>query len=90
MEIQWRSPGIITSLSSGYSATGFRPAWRHESALRGSSLNERLIRFAFWLGRDPVGDEPHRLSRRARDLVLQVFVGDSYRNSLVLIIDHLS
>ena len=79
--------------AAGYSATGFRPTWRHESALREEVvLTSVLIRFAFWLGRDPVGDEPHRLSRRARDLcsaavfVMVILAGILW---LSVIIDHL-
>ena len=84
--------------AAGYSAKGFRAAWKYESAFRQEVvLTGALIPFAFWLGRDPVeiamlvaslllvvivellnsgieavvdriGDEPHKLSGRAKDM----------------------
>ena len=41
--------------AAGYSAKGFRAAWKYESAFRQEVvLTGALIPFAFWLGRDPV------------------------------------
>ena len=84
--------------AAGYSAKGFRAAWKYESAFRQEVvLAVTLTPFAVWLGRDPfeiavliaslflvvivellnsaveavvdrVGDEPHQLSGRAKDL----------------------
>ena len=84
--------------AAGYSAKGFRAAWKYESAFRQEVvLTATLIPFAFLLGRNPVevglliaslllvvivellnsgieavvdriGDEPHQLSGRAKDL----------------------
>jgi len=84
--------------AAGYSAKGFRAAWKYESAFRQEVvLAVTLMPFAVWLGRDPfeiavliaslllvvivellnsaveavvdrVGDEPHQLSGRAKDL----------------------
>jgi diacylglycerol kinase (ATP) len=84
--------------AAGYSAKGFRAAWKYESAFRQEVvLTVTLMPFAIWLGRDPfeiavliaslllvvivellnsaveavvdrVGDEPHQLSGRAKDL----------------------
>ena len=76
--------------TAGYSPKGFRPAWKHESAVRQEVvLTSALIRFTFWLGRDPVvGDEPHRFPGRARDFVsglkFRICDGDSCRSSLAL------
>ena len=83
---------------AGYSAKGFRAAWKYESAFRQEVvLTATLIPLAFLLGRNPVevglliaslllvvivellnsgieavadriGDEPHQLSGRAKDL----------------------
>jgi diacylglycerol kinase (ATP) len=40
--------------AAGYSAKGFRAAWKYESAFRQEVvLTGALIPFAFWLGRDP-------------------------------------
>ena len=84
--------------AAGYSAKGFRAAWKYESAFRQEViLTATLIPLAFLLGRNPVevslliaslllvvivellnsgieavvdriGDEPHQLSGRAKDL----------------------
>jgi len=84
--------------AAGYSAKGFRAAWKYESAFRQEVvLAATLIPLAFLLGRNPVevglliaslllvvivellnsgieavvdrvGDEPHQLSGRAKDL----------------------
>jgi diacylglycerol kinase (ATP) len=84
--------------AAGYSAKGFRAAWKYESAFRQEViLTVTLMPFAVWLGRDPfeiavliaslllvvivellnsaieavvdrIGDEPHQLSGRAKDL----------------------
>ncbi len=84
--------------AAGYSAKGFKAAWKYESAFRQEVvLACALTPFAFWLGRTPVevallvatllgvvivellnsaveavvdrvGDEPHTLSGRAKDL----------------------
>ncbi len=41
--------------AAGYSAKGFRAAWKYESAFRQEIvLTGALIPLAFWLGRDPV------------------------------------
>jgi diacylglycerol kinase (ATP) len=108
--------------AAGYSAKGFRAAWKYESAFRQEvGLTGALIPFAFWLGRDPVeiamlvaslllvvivellnsgieavvdriGDEPHKLSGRAKDMgSAAVFVALILAAVLWLsvIIDHL-
>jgi diacylglycerol kinase (ATP) len=108
--------------AAGYSAKGFRAAWKYESAFRQEVvLTGALIPFAFWLGRDPVeiamlvaslllvlivellnsgieavvdriGDEPHKLSGRAKDMgSAAVFVALILATVLWLavIIDHL-
>ena len=84
--------------AAGYSAKGFRAAWKYESAFRQEVVfTATLIPLAFLLGRNPVevglliaslllvvivellnsgieavvdriGDEPHQLSGRAKDL----------------------
>ena len=84
--------------AAGYSAKGFRAAWKYESAFRQEVvLTATLIPLAFLLGRNPaevglliaslllvvivellnsgieavvdrIGDEPHQLSGRAKDL----------------------
>ena len=41
--------------AAGYSAKGFRTAWKYESAFcQEAVLKGILIPFAFWLGRDPI------------------------------------
>jgi diacylglycerol kinase (ATP) len=59
MENSMAKPGYqgLTRIikAAGYSAKGFRAAWKYESAFRQEIvLTGALIPFAFWLGRDPV------------------------------------
>jgi diacylglycerol kinase (ATP) len=126
MENSMAKPGYqgLTRIikAAGYSAKGFRAAWKYESAFRQEIvLTGALIPLAFWLGRDPVeigmlisclflvvivellnsaieavvdrvGDEPHQLSGRAKDLgSAAVFVALILAGVLwvSVIIDHL-
>lgn len=126
MESSMAKPGyqVLTGIieAAGYSAKGFRPAQKYESAFRQAvALTSAFILFAFWLGHDSVkigmlisslllvvvvelvnsaieavvdrvGDEPHKLSRRAKDLCsAAVFVAVIFAGVLWLsvIIDHL-